>query len=112
MSNMTEIKNRIDFFRRLSNWDKEQGYIKFNIPDPENPDDLNGEGVWGWVTPDDKARYNDDEFHGKISAILCNYPLYYDGILTVGDEVVLQCHGDIRPTLDPEWVKEHIQEEK
>lgn len=30
--------------------------------------------------------------------------------IKIGDEVVLRCHGDKRPTLDPEWVKENLND--
>lgn len=38
-----------------------------------------------------------------------NQPIEYYGKLQWGDEVVLQCHGDSRPTLDPEWVKANLK---
>lgn len=97
-----------DWFEKLSEEEQNAGYIKFNIPDEDKPNSLNGEGVWGWVTPEDKAKYNDDNCHEVIKAILCNSPLNYMGILFWGMEVEIKCHGDRRPTLNPEWVEENI----
>ena len=37
-----------------------------------------------------------------------NQPIEYYGRLNWGDEVILKCHGDSRPILDPEWVKENL----
>lgn len=84
------------------------GYMKFNIPDPDRLDSLNGEGVWGWMTPEDKEKYMDDRFHGELPAILCNTPINFYGILWWGNEVVVQCHGAGRPTLSKRWVEENI----
>ncbi len=97
-----------DWFGNLPEEEKDAGYIKFNIPDEDKPNSLNGEGVWGWVTPEDKEKYNDDNCHDVIKAILCNSPLNYMGILFWGMEVEIKCHGDSRPTLNPEWVKKYI----
>ena len=46
------IANKEDFLKTLTNEQLSAGYIKFNIPDEDNPTSLNGEGVWGWATPD------------------------------------------------------------
>lgn len=97
-----------DFFDSLGDDERNAGYIKFNIPNPETPHDLNGEGVWGWVPPEDKQKYDDDSFTGNLTVILCNDPLYYSGILLAGQEVVVRCNGDKRPILDPDWVQEHL----
>ena len=105
---MKQIVDKRTFFGTLSKAEQCAGYIKFNIPDAEHLDDLNGEGVWGWVTPEDRVKYNDDTYTGKITAILCNEPLMYHNALFGGAEVVLQCHGESRPTLDPEWVREYL----
>ena len=102
------IANKEDFFFFLTEEQRNAGYLKFNIPDKDNPTSLNGDGVWGCATPDEKEKYNDDAYNGKIVAILMNQPIEYYGRLNYGDEVVLQCHGDSRPTLDPEWVKENL----
>ena len=102
------IINKEDFLKTLTHEQLNAGYLKFNIPDEDNPTSLNGEGVWGWATPDEKRKYDDDTYKGKIVAILMNQPIEYYGRLNYGDEVVLKCHGDGRPTLDPEWVKENL----
>ena len=96
------------FLESLPISQKEAGYIKFNIPDENHLDAHYGEGVWGWVTPEEKRKYDDDHYYGKITAILCNNPLRYCDRLPWGTEVVLQCHGYRRPTLDPDWVRENI----
>ena len=103
------IINKEDFLRTLTEEQLNVGYLKFNIPDEDNPTYLNGEVVWGWATPDEKRKYDDDNYNGKITAILMDQPIEYYGRLNWGDEVILQCHGDKRPTLDPEWVKENLK---
>ena len=84
------------------------GYLMFNIPNPETPNNPNGEGVWGWADPESKARYNDDHYTGKLTVVLCNDPMYYSGVLCEGMEVVVRCNGEHRPILDPEWVQEKL----
>ena len=103
------IINKEVFLKTLTAEQLDAGYFKFNIPDEDHITSLNGEGVWGWTTPDEKKKYNDDTYNGKITAILMNQPIEYYGRLHWGDEVVLQCHGDSRPTLDPEWVKANLK---
>ena len=102
---------RIDtsgFIESLTEEQFKAGCIKFNIPDEDRIESKNGEGVWGWVTPEDKAKYNDDTFCGKMKAILLNVPLNYFPRLKWGTEVVIKCHGPNRPTLDPKWVHEEL----
>lgn len=99
---------KADFLDGLSDEQRNDGYIKFNIPDEENLGSLNGEGVWGWVTPEDKDKWADDTFTGEITAILCNSPLNFCGILWYGSEVKITCHGNKRPTLSKRWVEENI----
>lgn len=102
---MRAIAKRGLFFGMLSEEQKAAGYIKFNIPNVTKRYELNGEGVWGWVFPEDHAKYDNDNYTGKIKAILLNDPLCYNGLLQWGNEVVLKCNGPNRPTLDPEWVE-------
>ena len=102
------IENKGAFIESMSKEDFNAGLIKFNIPDEDNIGSTNGEGVWGHVTAEDKKKYNDDSFYDTITAILLNQPLNYYGRLNWGDEVVLRCHGDKRPTLDPQWVIENL----
>lgn len=105
---MSNMVYKGDFIESLTQEQFNAGTIKFNIPDEEHLDSLNGEGVWGWVSSEDKEKYNDDRYRGKLTAILLNTPINYFGVLVWGTEVVLQCHGSRRPTLDPEWVKEYL----
>lgn len=98
------IENKGDFFTALTEDEQKRGYIKFNIQSPEEPKSLNGEGVWGWVTPEDKEKYDDDSYTGNITAILLNEP--FSSNLSWGDEVVLKCNGNNRPTLDVNWMAE------
>ena len=109
---MKNITNKGNFIKVLPSYEYEAGLIKFNIPDEDDIYSNNGEGVWGWVTPEDKEKYKDDNYTGQIVAILLNSPLNYLGALNWGDEVVLDCHGKNRPTLSPEWVKEYICTER
>jgi hypothetical protein len=102
------IVNRKDFIETMDKNDFNDGLVKFNIPNESNIHSTNGEGVWGWATREDKAKYKDDSFHGNITAILLNEPLNYSDRLHWADEVVLKCHGDWRPTLDPQWVMENL----
>lgn len=84
-------------------------WIKFNIQDEENPDSINGEGVFGLCLSDeDKAKYYDDEYTGNLTVILGNDPLNYAGRLSWGVEVELQCHGPNRPTLAPDFLRRLI----
>lgn len=106
---MNKIINKGEFIESLTEEEFKAGTMKFNIPDEEDIYSTNGEGVWGWVTPEDKEKYYDDNYHGELVAILLNQPLNYFGRLNWGDEVKLKCHGDRRPTLDPDWVKENLQ---
>lgn len=103
------IIDRSEDLKILSDEEYNKGLIKFNIPDANDIYSLGGEGVWGWVSSEDKNKYNDNSYEGKITAILLNTPLEYFGVLRWGMEVQLQCHGDCRPTLDPEWIKEFLQ---
>lgn len=103
------MNNKGKFIESLDKKDFDEGLIKFNIPDEDRIYSLNGEGVWGWVNQEDRKKYYDDTYEGKITAILCNTPLNYYGILKWGDEVMLQCHRDNRPTLAPDWVKENLK---
>ena len=101
--------NKGNFIESLTKEEFDKGSIKFNIPDEEDIYSPNGEGVWGWVAPEDKAKYHDDKYTGELIAILLNTPLNYFGMLNWGDEVKLKCHGANRPTLDPNWVKENLK---
>lgn len=96
------------FLESLSEAQLNAGYIKFNIPDIDDLDSSNGEGVWGWVTPEDKVKYDDDRYNGEITAILCNMPLNFSGILWWGSEVKLICRGSNRPTLSKKWITHKI----
>lgn len=99
---------KAEFLDGLSEQELNAGYIKFNIPSMDNLRSMNGEGVWGWVTPEEKKKYTDDKYTGEITAILCNVPLNFHGILWYGSEVKLTCHGSSRPTLSKQWVEDNI----
>ena len=102
------IPDRFNFLKRLSKEELNAGYIKFNIPDDEDINNTSAEGVWGWVTPEDRLKYEDNNFFGNITAILCNNPLNFFEKLRFGSEVLLKCNGDKRPTLDPGWMTEYL----
>ena len=106
------LKDRSEELENMPEEEFNKGILKFNIPDCDDPYSLNGEGVWGWATPEDKAKYEDNTYEGTITAILCNMPLEYCGFLNWGTEVRLKCHGEGRPTLDPEWISDRIREAK
>ena len=101
--------NKGNFIESLTKEEFDKGLIKFNIPNEEDIYSPNGEGVWGWVTLEEKVKYHDDKYTGELIAILLNTPLNYFGVLNWGDEVKLKCHGINRPTLDPNWVKENLK---
>ena len=105
---MNNIINKKDFIESLTEEEFNAGTIKFNIPNEQNIYSLNGEGVWGWVSSEDKDKYYDDTYNGTIIAILLNSPFNYKELLNWGDEVRLKCLGCNRPILDPEWVKENL----
>ncbi len=105
---MKKIVNKRCFIEEMSEPEYNAGLIKFNITDEDSINALSGEGVWGWTTPKDKEKYNDDSYYGQISAVLLNTPLNYYGRLNWADEVMLDCHGNNRPTLSPKWVEEYL----
>lgn len=84
------------------------GCIKFNIPDEEHIESETGEGVWGWVDEENKKKYNDPKYYGEITAVLVNSPLNFMGILWWGSEVTLECHGENRPSVSPEWLRDKV----
>lgn len=96
-----------DLIESLSEEEFRAGCIKFYIP-PED-DDACGESIWGWTTPEDKEKYNDDDFYGEIKAILTNQPLNYCGALAWGCEVVLKCNGADRPDLSNDFIENVLQ---
>ena len=63
---------------------------------------------WGWVSPEDKERYNDDSFTGEIAVILCNQPLNFYGLFFWGTELVIKCNGSSRPVLSDRWMNENV----
>lgn len=91
--------NREAYINNLSQEEIDKGLIKFNIPSNDDIYSLNGEGVWGYAEPSDKAKYYDDTYTGTIKAILLNEPS--ETGFKLFDEVTLVCHGDRRPTIDP-----------
>ena len=101
--------NKSEKIKSMSKEEYNNGLLRFNIPGCDDLYSLSGEGVWGWASPEDKKKYEDDTYEGKITAILLNNPLEYFGVLRWGVEVQLKCHGDCRPTLDPEWIAEHAR---
>lgn len=105
---MKEIRDRSTFVRSLSKKEFDDGCVKFNIPDPDKIDSLYGEGVWGWIEPEEREKYSSSTCHDKMTAILLNAPVNYYGKLKWGDEIVIKCHGEERPTLDPDWVRDVI----
>lgn len=70
---------KADFMDGLSEKQFDEGCIKLYIPADGNGGC--GEGIWGWITPEDKEKYMDDNFYGEIKAVLCNDPINYFGIL-------------------------------
>lgn len=105
---MKEIRNRSTYIRSLSKKEFDDGCVKFNIPDPHRIESTSGEGVWGWIEPEEREKYSSSTCHEKMTAILLNVPTNYAEILFWGAEVTIKCHGECRPTLDPDWVRDVI----
>ena len=106
---------------KMSEDDFNKGCIEFNIPSLNEYEHLcglvemgvkettcNGEGIYGWVNPEDHKKYLDDDFYGEIPAILVNTPLEFYGILDWGTLLSIKCNGPSRPIISPVWVKENI----
>ena len=102
------IEFQDEYLQRLSEDERINGYIKVNIP-RYGKEGLGGEGCWVWINPQDKEKYADDNFFGKINGILDNETVYaYPGVLLPGMVITMKCNGDKRPTLDPEWIQEKL----
>lgn len=105
---MKELVNKTEFMNSLTEEELHSGYIKFNIPNDGSGHRFASEGIWGWVTPENKKKYNDDTCFEKITAILCNDPLNFANRLKLFDEVVIQCMGKERPVLDNDFIHEYL----
>lgn len=101
-----------DFLESLSEKEKTAGYVTFNIPDPTDTTMKTVEEAWGWVTPEDRVKYDDNYYYGPLKVILCDDPVHYMGILVAGVEVEIWCNGKKRPILDPDWVEENLMFKK
>lgn len=99
------IIDKSEFIESLSDEECNEGLIRFGIEE----DGFN-ESVWGYATPEDKAKCQDRNFYGEITAILLNQPLCYFSKLHWGCEVKLKCCGGYRPELDQNWIKENVFE--
>ena len=99
---------RGDFFESLSEKEKAAGYVTFNIPDPADTTMKDVEEAWGWVSPEDREKYDDNYYYGPLKVILRNDPVHYTGILVAGVEVEIWCNGKKRPILDPDWVEANL----
>ncbi len=85
------------------------GYTMINIINDGQEFPFVSEGVWVWITPEDKKKYNDDTYTGKLKGILCNNPILYGVLLHFGIEVQIECKGDKRGELDAEWINSIIK---
>ncbi len=56
------------------------------------------------MSPEDKEKYDNDNFYGEIKAVLCNDPLSWDGILFWGCEVNVKCNGSLRPVVSFDYI--------
>lgn len=96
------ITYKADFMETLTEEQFNEGIIKLYIPSDSS--DGCGEGIQGWISPEDKKKYEDDNFTGKIKAILCNQPINYFGILFWGCEIPITCRGADRPVLSLDFI--------
>lgn len=108
LDELRRIPNKEDFIRSLTDSQLQDGTIKFNIPEQNEIYSLNGEGVYGYISPTEYEKYDCPWYYGKITAILLNSPITYGDKLGLFDEVELQCHGNSRPTLDPDFVNDNL----
>ena len=102
---MRELIDRSEFIRSLDDVEFDKGCIKLNIPKKSDLTSLYGEGVSCWIYPEDRVKVVSSTFHDRVKAILLNVPSEYENQLKWGTEILIRCHGEMRPTLDPEWVK-------
>lgn len=109
MASLKGFKYKGHVIKAMDDYIYNCGLVKFNIPEPENiGKTTNGEGVCGWIRPEDMIKYTDDEFYGELKCVLLNNSLHFNGILKWGIQVVIKCNGPDRPVISPEWVKENI----
>lgn len=98
-----------DFLERLSEDEFNAGMIKFNIPDEDKiGKTINGEGVWGWISKEDREKYNNGNFKGELKVILANTPLKFYGLFFWGTELAITCQGSNRPVLSAQWMKKNV----
>ncbi|NFO41852.1 hypothetical protein FDB42_17540 [Clostridium botulinum] len=114
---INEVKNLVEsrgmvykgeFLQQLSEEEFNSGMRKVNLQEIDNLDKLNGEGVWVWLSEEDRKEYDDNNSNKVIKAILANSPLAYMGILFWGSEIEIRCNYGGRPNLSKEWVAEKI----
>ena len=91
-----------DFVESLTEEEFKNGTAKFNLTAPDGRD---VEGIWCWLAPEDREKYEDDNFYGEINVILCNDPLNYYGILFWGCEVEITCRGIDRPVISKNYIE-------
>ena len=99
---------RQDELDAMSTAELRAGYVNFFIPDPPDLDSDNGKIGWAWVDVEGMEKYDDDQYTGKLTAVLCEDVWQYGGVLRSGVEVVLQCREELAPILDPEWIQEKL----
>lgn len=96
------IANKREFVENMSEEELKNGYIRFYIQGDEH--------VWGYATPEDKVKYNNNK---DLTAILLNWPLSYSNVLHWGDEVKLKYDEKLEYfNVDEEWIHNEIEELK
>ena len=62
---------RQDELDAMSTAELRAGYVNFFIPDPPDLDSDNGKTGWAWVDVEGMEKYDDDQYTGKLTAVLC-----------------------------------------
>lgn len=99
-----------EFLSNVTEEEFSKGMRKVNLPEIDDLDSPNGEGVWVYVQPEDRDLYDGYSKGNIINVILANTSLYYPDIIFWGSEVPVRLNGTSRPTLSKEWVTEKILE--
>lgn len=97
-----------EFLKQLSIDEFNNGIRKVNLQEINDLDNLNGEGVWVWLSEEDRKEYSNDSSNKIIKGILANNPFNYENILFWGSEIEIKCNCDKRPNLSKEWTIKKI----
>ena len=60
-----DITYKGDFIESLTEEEFKSGTAKLNLTAPDGGD---VDGIWCWITPEDREKYDDDNFYGDIKS--------------------------------------------